>query len=145
MKAISHRGNLTGPNKEYENSPSYIIEALQEGYDVEIDVWAYENELFLGHDIAEYKISIDFLQNRKLWCHAKNLDAFEYMISKDIHCFWHENEKCVLTSNGVIWCYPGVFLKNGITVMLEREEIIKKDQILGICTDYPLEYTGVEL
>ena len=141
MKIISHRGNLEGPNPKLENSPKYIIDAINKGFEVEIDVWFINNELFLGHDEPNHKVQLNFIQQEKLWCHAKNLDAFVYMISEGIHCFWHENEKCVLTSNGVLWCYPGVFLKNGITVMSDKEEIKERDKILGICTDYPLRYT----
>ena len=68
---ISHRGNLQGPNPERENEPAYIEEAIKAGFDVEIDVWMVNNELFLGHDEPKYKISPDFLLNHqdKLWCH----------------------------------------------------------------------------
>ena len=36
MILISHRGNISGPNPERENHPEYIFEALQAGYDVDI-------------------------------------------------------------------------------------------------------------
>ena len=39
MKFISHRGNVRGPDPECENDPSQIITVMDEGYDVEIDVW----------------------------------------------------------------------------------------------------------
>jgi len=38
MKLISHRGNLFGPNPTNENNPDYILNAIELGYDVEIDV-----------------------------------------------------------------------------------------------------------
>ena len=41
MILISHRGNITGPNKEMENKPEYIEKTLKMGYDVEIDVWCF--------------------------------------------------------------------------------------------------------
>ena len=37
MFFISHRGNISGPNKEYENKPEYIKKALTMGFDCEID------------------------------------------------------------------------------------------------------------
>ena len=40
MILISHRGNIDGPNEVRENSPYYIMEALEAGYDVEIDLWS---------------------------------------------------------------------------------------------------------
>ena len=76
MILISHRGNLNGPNRNRENEPLYIVEALEQGFDVEIDVWWKDNEFWLGHDEPQYKVKREFLQNRKLWCHSKNIDAF---------------------------------------------------------------------
>lgn len=45
---IAHRGNTTGPDPKRENSPDYILEALGEGYDVEIDLRVYNGECWLG-------------------------------------------------------------------------------------------------
>ena len=39
MRFIAHRGNVYGANKEKENRPEYIKQALALGFDVEIDVW----------------------------------------------------------------------------------------------------------
>ena len=63
MKLISHRGNLNGPNKERENHPDYIWEALQAGYEVEIDVWWVDGKFKLGHDEPQYDFPFQF--NRK--------------------------------------------------------------------------------
>ena len=139
-KIISHRGNITGPCEELENKPEYILNALKKGFDVEVDVWLINNVLFLGHDKPQYKIELNFITKKGLWCHAKNLEAFQYMLKNNVHCFWHENEKCVLTSKNFIWCFPGIFLEGGITVILGKTNIIKQENILGICTDYPIDY-----
>ena len=45
MILISHRGNLEGKQPEQENNPLYIYNALNKGYEVEIDVWYKDNEL----------------------------------------------------------------------------------------------------
>ena len=67
MILISHRGNLTGPNKKWENNPEYIRKALDDGYNVEIDVW-YENSTFyLGHDEPTHKINVNFLRNNMMY------------------------------------------------------------------------------
>ena len=60
MILISHRGNLDGPKPEKENNPKYIWEALNEGYQVEIDVW-YDKGWWLGHDRPKYKAKINDL------------------------------------------------------------------------------------
>ena len=65
MKFISHRGNLNGPIKKYENHPDYINEALERGLDVEIDVRVKNENFYLGHDFPEHKINEKFLLNNK--------------------------------------------------------------------------------
>jgi hypothetical protein len=137
FKIISHRGNLSGRTPD-ENKPTYIEKAIIEGFDVEIDIWSMDNKLFLGHDEPQYEIDITFLSNDKLWCHAKNKQAFEILLKNNIHVFWHENDKYTITSRGIPWCYPNNYINNGITV----EYSTKKDipDILGICTNYPLTW-----
>ena len=58
MILISHRGNINGKINELENNPDYINDALIIGYDVEIDIWVINNELFLGHDEPVHNIDI---------------------------------------------------------------------------------------
>ncbi len=134
-KIISHRGNLTGPNPKMENNPEYILTALSNNYDVEIDVWLTSEGLCLGHDQPTFVVTPDFLTKEGLWCHAKNIDALEYLLKNDIHCFWHNKDKTTLTSRGIPWCYPYVYINNGITVEKGTPHTIDKN-ILGICTDY---------
>jgi hypothetical protein len=70
MILISHRGNLNGPNKNFENRPEYINYALSKGFNVEVDVKIYKNKIFLGHNKPQYKINSTFLLNKKIWCPA---------------------------------------------------------------------------
>ena len=67
------------PVPKNENLPSYIDKALEEGFDVEIDLRKIKDEFYLGHDKADYKVSLEWLENRKenLWIHTKNFNAFE--------------------------------------------------------------------
>ena len=140
MYYISHRGNLKGSKPEYENHPNYIKKALSMGYDVEIDVW-YLDKFFLGHDTPQYEIESNFLQNSKLWCHAKNIEAIMMMgkLNK-VHYFFHQNDDVTLTSKNYIWAFPGKQpIKNSIAVMPE----IYNDNVskcIGICSDYIVNY-----
>ena len=68
MLLIAHRGNTFGPNPEKENSPDYIMDAIDRGYDVEIDVWVREDRFLLGHDEGLYSVEIGFLSNERFWC-----------------------------------------------------------------------------
>jgi tetratricopeptide (TPR) repeat protein len=77
MKLIAHRGNLNGPNTKLENSPEYILNALNKSFDCEIDIRYVNKKLFLGHDTPDYEIDINFLleNSEKFWIHCKNFDA----------------------------------------------------------------------
>jgi hypothetical protein len=140
MRIISHRGNLDGRKPECENNPTYIQQALDLGFDVEVDVWYVDGQFFLGHDAPTYLVDPWWFRGKALWCHAKNREAFEEMIvADDITCFWHETDKMTLTSDGYIWMYPGNYSRLGVTVCLDKpQENIP--QMWGICTDYPLSW-----
>lgn len=145
MKIISHRGNLYGKKIEYENTPNYIEQAFYAGFDVEVDLWFIDDNFYLGHDIPIHLIESSWLISNSnfLWCHAKNIEAFYKLFCLKLNCFWHEKDKITITSKGIPWCYPGTFVKNGITVCLETAKIDKN--IYGICTDYPIEWQKILL
>ena len=136
---ISHRGNLSGITDD-ENRPEYILAALSAGFQVEIDVWRLGEQLFLGHDKPQYKVDLPFLLDKRLWCHAKNYSALQYMLENNVHCFWHEEDKVTLTSRNFVWAYPGKQpLENSIAVMPEifNDNI---DNCIGICSDFIQDY-----
>jgi len=143
MKFIAHRGNLYGPSPN-ENKPSHVDFALRAGVDAEVDVWRADDVLYLGHDCPQYEIDETFLKQRRnrLWCHAKNKDALEWLLEHDYHVFYHDTDEYTLTSKGYVWSYPGAWVpKGGVCVMPERvrnpEEYIKKQvSIFAICSDY---------
>ena len=144
MKFISHRGNLNGVDSKFENHPDKINICFNLGYDVEVDVWYIENKFFLGHDNPQYEIDISFLKKTGLWCHAKNMSALDRMIKeKNIHCFWHQEDDYTLTSNGIIWCFPGKELLNSsVCVMPERASYSLNDikKCYGVCSNNIFEY-----
>lgn len=141
MKVISHRGNLNGKNAKKENSLECVNEAIQSGFDVEIDVWFTKNNWYLGHDKPAYKIEESFLQSENIWCHAKNLEALRLMLrNSKIHCFWHQKDDYTITSKGYIWTYPlKTTTNNSVIVLKDKKSMIPKN-CFGICTDYPMLY-----
>ena len=148
MILISHRGNINGPLEKKENSPDYINEALKLGFDVEVDVWVEFGELYLGHDHPKYIINESFLENEKLWCHAKNIESLEYMLkNKKIHCFWHQNDDFTITSNGFIWTYPNKKLTpRSICVLpeIQKKFTVNNEDFYGICSDYISKYPRIK-
>ena len=147
MIYISHRGNLNGPEPEFENNPSQVKKAISKGLDCEVDVWFINGHFFLGHDEPTYPVKESFLENIKLLCHAKTLTCLNKMLSnKNIHCFWHQEDQFTLTSNKYIWTFPNQpVCENSVIVQLEPENSnsnFSRNELkcYGICTDYPTLY-----
>ena len=145
MKLISHRGNLNGPNPERENHPDYIMEAIQAGYDVEIDVWFKDGKFYLGHDEPQYLFPYDLLNGyyNKLWIHCKDMESLSNLNELDsngskLNYFSHENDLGVLTSRGYIW--SANLYKRGILVMPEMFDKEPNEDTLGVCSDYIVNY-----
>jgi len=142
MFYISHRGNIFGPNKKNENKIDYIKNALDLGFDVEIDVWYHKNNFYLGHDEPQFKTNESFLLTKEFWCHAKNFEALVNLKKIKSNYFWHQEDDYILTSSGYIWTYPGKKLdKKSIYVLPEWSK--KFDNSLnfsGICSDFIDKY-----
>lgn len=138
---ISHRGNTNGINREKENSLEYIQEALNKEFFVMVDVFLIgDKHLALGCDSPQYPTTIDFLKNNNIICKAKSIECFDFLLTNQIHSFYHNHDDCSLTSGGLIWTRPG----NNITerciftmpewIMNDITEI-KDLECAGICSD----------
>lgn len=148
MIYISHRGNIDGPIPEMENKPEYIDNSILEGYQVEIDVWYIDGNIFLGHDEPNYKVDINWLSERsqKLWVHCKNIESMVFLLSfeNNFNFFWHQSDLMTLTSKNFMWVYPGKQkIKNSVAVLPE----LYNDDIsdcYGVCSDYIKKYKEVK-
>jgi len=152
---ISHRGNINGINHDKENSPLYIDEALNSGFDVEIDVRCLNkinsSTFLLGHDEGQYEVELDWFRkrNKNLWIHAKNLEALSFFSKQETkyNVFWHQDDEYTLTNKGYIWAYPGSRLDcNSVCVLPEKANYSKKDlqQCAGICSDVITTYNKIK-
>lgn len=144
MIIIAHRGLFEGPNKEIENSPIQIEKAIDEKFNVEVDIRYIDHEFYLGHDIPQYSVDIEWLISLipYAWFHCKNVEALLRLKKSkyDFHYFWHEEDTLTLTSKGFIWAYPGKQpIRKSIGVM---PELYNDDvsECFGICTDYAHAY-----
>ncbi len=134
--AISHRGNTNGPESKWENNPDRINEVLAL-CPCEIDVWKIDKQYYLGHDEPQYKIKEDFLENPRLFCHAKNVKAFYDMMKRyKIHSFYHTDEDFVLTTHFMLWQahYKNLTPRTIVVDCLPSRSY--NAQCYGICTDY---------
>lgn len=146
MKIIAHRGNVNGTNEQRENSPDYIMEAIELGFDAEIDVWYVDGKFYLGHDNPQYKIDESFCVHPNLWCHAKNTESLPQLLKIGAHCFWHETDKYTLTSKMIPWCFPENWIDGGVTVVFSSPREVKiPNFVLGVCVDNCLEWANHEI
>ena len=138
MILIAHRGNTNGLNPERENTIDYINEALRKGYHCEIDVCAFDGtQFYLGHDEPQQAVSIKYLHEINLCCHAKNFKVLEAMCALSIHCFFHKSDEYTMTNRGWIWAYPGQ-LGGKYTIAVHPEKLHPGDikKFAGVCSDY---------
>jgi len=146
MIFISHRGNTVGKS-DRENEPDYILETLEAGYYAEVDVWNTSNGVFLGHDIPQYEVSNDFFYSDRLLCHAKNLDAMFFLIERDVHYFWHQEDDYILTSRSIFITHPRANLMPGSIAMLPELKGVWTTKEMwsaaGICSDNIARYRKV--
>jgi hypothetical protein len=148
VKLIAHRGLIQGPDINLENRPEQIRFSLSQGFDCEIDLHVINGDLWLGHDVPQYKIDHEFLEQDGLWIHAKSVDALYYLTNTSLNYFWHQNDDCVLTSQGYIWTYPEKSLtRRSIRVMPEWADpeltTVVKNDCYGICSDYVLRIRSI--
>ena len=143
MLWIAHRGNTEGPCPEKENTTAHILRALELGFECEVDIWRMGDAVHLGHDEPGEKIEPEFLREhrQKLWCHAKNLEALQWLLDEKIHCFFHDRDDYTLTSQGIVWAYPGKAVGPGaVNVMPENlfspKEAITTLKCHGICSNF---------
>lgn len=144
---IAHRGCVEGPNTEKENSPAFLLDALTKGYHTEVDLWysEHEDKWFTGHDFIQYPIEWNFLYRWRymMWCHSKNIPTLLELQKREMHCFFHNTDDAVLTSQGFIWTYPRKELILGvISIAVLPEKVPQWDlsNAWGVCTDYVKKY-----
>jgi hypothetical protein len=149
MLLISHRGNISGPQPDFENNPRFILDAMNKGYDVEVDLRFKEGELYLGHDFAEHRINYDFLElnSHKLWVHCKDALSLSFCMNfQKINFFWHQEDDYTLTSKNIVWAYPGQLPVSEYTIMVMPEVVswsvqeVYDMQPYGVCSDYVFKY-----
>lgn len=140
IKLIAHRGNRTGIDVN-ENSPEFLQQAIDLGYDIEVDIRYINGAWWLGHDGPQYQIAspFDLFDNSKVWWHCKNFAALEKLQASNLNYFWHQEDDHTLTSKGFIWTYPGKEIGiNNVIVMPETVmslDEIKKLKCFAICSD----------
>lgn len=148
MILISHRGNISGRNPERENTISYIQEAINQDFFVEIDVsFSFEkNKLMLRHDHDGRGSDIDWdfiSKNRdKLLIHCKDISGLRFIKDSEYNYFYHGEDDFCLSSKQWIIAHSRMGVdyinKKDIILMLPEKHGLSKDAVkecAGICSD----------
>lgn len=133
---------MNGPDKDRENTPVAISDALNAGFEVEVDVWKLDDGLYLGHDCPMQPIENWILKEENVWFHAKDFGALRLLtFTGKKNVFYHTDEDVVLTSKGHMWASPRHRIPGAICVLPELypDDPVPEDA-LGICTDFPYIY-----
>lgn len=152
MLFFSHRGNISGPNPELENTPDYVLKALNKGFSVVVDVCLKNEVLYLGNKHSDSKTEVDksFLQNTSIVCRAHDEITYEALLSYEIHCFYHDNHQDPKTSLGLQMI--NYELSNEVnlsqkTILMFPEEYLSNKpnyntykQAFGILSNYIINY-----
>lgn len=144
MIKISHRGNTDGPNPDGENQPHQLVSTISQGFDIEVDVWYWYDQFYLGHDEPKHPVNDQFILDiaENSWFHCKNIEALQRFTEKypELRFFWHQEDDYTLTSNGYIWTYPGKEVtEKSIVVDLDGSRTYTV-QPYAVCTDYPRSF-----
>lgn len=147
MIYISHRGNLNGIIHERENSPAYIQECIDAGYECEIDLRMKDGVPHLGHDTPDHPVSVEWLGSRAdmLWIHVKEYEALVWLMEHlpSAKFFCHEGDRYTLTSNGWVWSHDlhNLMTSKCIVPLLSKESVQSYSQngFGAVCSDYILD------
>ena len=127
-----------------ENVPEYLMFALYEGYDVEVDIWWVKGDFWLGHNGPDYELKPEWfaLRPERVWYHCKNAKALIKLQQMGVPCFGHREDSYVMTSNGYVWMHPQAMLVDGAIICLPEQSKYKKDlsRMAGICSDHIAGY-----
>lgn len=104
MLLISHRGNISGKNFKRENSQSYLQEALDAGYFVEMDIIYGDGKYYHGHEWGGRRgeVDPDFLGRnwQKLLIHCKDRESIIFCAENfsPLNYFYHDRDDFALSS-----------------------------------------------
>ena len=136
IRVIDHKSfQKHVPGSKVIEAFNFGLKNLETQFDI---ICKFDGEKFyLGHDEPQEAVSIKWLRDQQLWCHAKSYNALEGMVAYGIHCFFHHNDKYTITSQGWIWAFPGQPV-GAYTIAVHPEQLTAEqlEKCSGVCSDY---------
>ena len=145
MRLISNKGNISGVS-ENENNPEQIQNAIDNGYEVKVNLWLKDNKLYTGNNEAEHLFSLEFLETNhsKLWLQCHDIELIKRFSEIDplglkINYFWIDNGNVVRTSKGV-WIVRENEPFDGCVYLNPEINELDYSKCLGLISDRILNY-----
>ena len=162
LKFISNGGSIRGPDPVDRNSPKSVIDAIEAGFDVKIDVWFFPDtasdsvppsdilsadgksskfgHYFLGHERPTHEVDYAFLEmhSNRLWIQCRNEEALQHFARMpSFECFRHVDDRSTLTSRRNIWTGESSLMlgDRNIAAMISDPKRLIGCNLLGICSD----------
>jgi hypothetical protein len=82
MLIISYQGIYDGQNFESANTPGQIAKAFNNGFSCMVDVWRFDNKLYLGRENDWIEVTDKYLQGVKWWLNCQNQAAYDYLLAQ---------------------------------------------------------------
>jgi hypothetical protein len=148
VRILAHRANYDGPGSG-ENSRDALDACVSLGFEVELDIWARGEVLWVGHDDPLWPCDPAHLRSIPVLAHAKNIEAAAALAASNVPFFCLDGDDFGMCSTGEIWtnygapavassivCSPElVGADEPITAFLARHR-----HVAGVCTDHPIVY-----
>lgn len=150
MYFFSNLGNINCKNEELENTPDYILNALNHNYYVKINVIYYNDNLYLRNKFNDIKIDLSFLEKNEILIECLDfltLNFFIMLNSNKIHYFYNNNNinNISLTSKQFIISYKET---SKYTILIDSKNYHRDGDIdigicLGICSNFIESYKHI--
>ena len=82
MLIISYQGIYDGQNFESANTPDQIAKAFNHGFSCMVDVWSFDDKLYLGQENNWIEVTDKYLQGTRFWLNCQNQASYDYLLSQ---------------------------------------------------------------
>ena len=146
MIFISNGGNLNGKSSNFENNPDQIQKCFDLNLNIKLDVWFKDEKFWLGSDKPNLEVNPKMLEDYRVWCQAKNIEALDMMLlNHNINCFIISKDKFTITSKGFIWNVNQKNIPKRSVIQINDDFIFDKTKLTNcyaICSNNPIELLG---
>ena len=144
MLYISNLGNTKGRDVIEEGGLPIIVDALNRGFCVNINLWKLPKSFAVGVDYPMEEVDPDFLSGNKekLLLRAMNIESLKWMLENGYHCYWREKDDFTVSSHGFILSFGVAVIPHSIVMNPELclVDDLRDKNLVGICSDFILGY-----